>query len=183
MWEDTSGRFDNTSLAPLDLDGGLIGAQLGYNVQYNWFVMGVEVDASTGVQDGGSASNIGASGLSTISSDMSYLTSARARLGVAVNNVLLFGSIGWGATRFEVSDANPGFVGEMKLRESGLVYGGGLEWKLNPRISLRGEYLHYDVGTSAYLPSNFPDVNAGDRIRFDDIDVARAAINISLNPW
>lgn len=184
QWQDTAGVFDTTNLSALDLDGPLVGAQLGYNVQNNWFLWGVEVDASSGVDTGGSATNVGGSGTSTLTSDMSYLTSARLRLGVVASDVLFFGSIGWGATKFEVSDNGPsGFQGEKKLRENGLVYGGGLEWKLTTGLSLRGEYLHYDVGTSAYLPSSFPDVNGGDYIRFKDIDVARAAINVSLNPW
>ena len=184
QWQDASGTFDNTNLSPLDLNGPLVGGQLGYNVQYNWFLMGVELDASTGVSNEGSATNVGAAGTSTLKSDTSYLTSARARLGVATNNVLFFGTIGYAAAKFTVADTGPaGFQGETRLKENGLVYGGGIEWKLATGLSLRGEYLHYDVGTSAYLPSNFPDVNAGDRVRFDDIDVARAAINVSLNPW
>lgn len=182
-WQNTSGVFDSANLSPLDLDGALIGAQLGYNVQYNWFLMGVELDASSGVTDGGTVT--GATGTSSISSDMSYLTSARARLGVVASDVLFFGTIGYAATRYELSDNGPsGFQSDKRLRENGLVYGGGIEWKLTTGLSLRGEYLHYDVGTSTNLPTtNFPDANAGDRISFKDIDVARAAINVSLNPW
>lgn len=183
-WQDTGGSFDGTSLTKLDLDGPILGAQLGYNVQSSWFLMGVEVDASTSPVDGNSVSSSGASGTSTLSSDMSYLTSARARLGVVASNVLFYGTIGWAATKFELTDNGPaGFEGTKELRENGLVYGGGIEWKLTTGLSLRTEYLHYDVGSSTRIPSSFPDANAGDRISFKDIDVARAAINVSLNPW
>jgi hypothetical protein len=47
-------------------------------------------------------------------------------------------------------------------------------------VSLRGEYLHYDVGRSSYIPVDFPNRDAGDVVGYHDIDVARAGINISL---
>jgi hypothetical protein len=40
--------------------------------------------------------------------------------------------------------------------------------------------LHYDVGGIAYIPASFPISDTGDYVKFDDIDVARAGINISL---
>ena len=46
-------------------------------------------------------------------------------------------------------------------------------------VSLRAEYLRYDLGHSTAIPISFAD--AGDRIGYDNIDVARAALNIKLS--
>ena len=48
-------------------------------------------------------------------------------------------------------------------------------------VSLRAEYLRYDLGHSTSIPISFLDADAGDRIGFDNIDVARAALNIKLS--
>jgi hypothetical protein len=49
-------------------------------------------------------------------------------------------------------------------------------------VTLRAEYLHYDVGSSTAVPTSFPGADVGDYVSFSDIDVARMALNISLNP-
>ena len=48
-------------------------------------------------------------------------------------------------------------------------------------VSLRAEYLRYDIGASSPLPAGNPSVDPGDRVAFDNIDVARAALNIKLS--
>jgi outer membrane immunogenic protein len=74
-----------------------------------------------------------------------------------------------------------GFSGKLRLEDEGIVYGGGVEWMLSYGVSLRAEYLRYDLGHSTAVPGNFADVDPGDRIGFDNIDVARAALNIKLS--
>ena len=76
----------------------------------------------------------------------------------------------------------PAVRGLHRLRENGAVYGGGVEWKFTYGLTLRAEYLHYDVGASSYLPGGFPNVDGGDIVSFGDIDVARAGVSISLDP-
>jgi outer membrane immunogenic protein len=186
-WQNVSGVFDNaatpTSLAPLDNNGALVGAQLGYNVQYNWFMMGVEGDASalTGspktVTD-----NPGLATSAILSADSSYLASIRGRLGFVVQNVLLYGTAGVGFSRFtfEESAPNTNFYGKLRTTDTAGVYGGGIEWKLAYGVSVRGEYLHYDTGRSVYIPTSFQNADNGDVVNFQNIDVARAGINISL---
>ena len=49
-------------------------------------------------------------------------------------------------------------------------------------VALRGEYLHFDVKASSGIPGNYPNADSGDRVNFNDVDVARAGINISLSP-
>jgi outer membrane immunogenic protein len=184
-WQDVSGVFDNmttpTSLAPLDNDGAIVGAQLGYNLQYDWFMMGVEADASALVGGSNSVTDDPGLNYAVLSADSSYLASIRGRLGFVVQDVLLYGTAGVAFSRFKFEENAPGPVNNaLRFTETAGVYGGGVEWKLAYGVSVRGEYLHYDFGRSSSIPMNFFNAAPGDVVRFHDIDVARAGLNISL---
>jgi outer membrane immunogenic protein len=186
-WQDVNGTFDGsgvaTNLTGIDLNGAIVGGQLGYNWQSGQFLLGIEGDASTLVQGGDHVVNNGLPGAATLGADMSYLASIRGRLGWAINNWLLYGTVGWGFSRFEFTENVPSiaFDGKQHLDDSGIVYGGGVEWMLAYGVSVRAEYLRYDLGASSPLPASFPSVDLGDNIAFDNIDVARAALNIKLS--
>ena len=184
-WQDAGGTFDNlgtnTNLNGFDLNGALVGGQVGYNWQSAQLLLGVEFDAMT-LADGGENINAPTTPTSVLSADMSYLASVRARLGWAINNWLLFGSVGWGFSEFEFTQNVPTapFAHKIRLDDSGLAYGGGVEWMMTYGVSLRAEYLRYDIGASSALPVVAP-ADPGDRVAFDNIDVARAALNIKLS--
>jgi outer membrane immunogenic protein len=184
-WQDASGVFNNagafpTSLSGLDLNGGLLGAQLGYNAQYNWWMVGIEADASAHPEDNSALTRTGV----LLTSDDSYLASIRGRIGVVYYNWLFYGTAGVGFTEVKFRESTPGmaFSGALRQKETGAVYGGGIEWAFVHGVTLRAEYLHYDVGSSMGIPTSFPGANVGDYVTFSDIDVARMALNISLNP-
>ncbi|MDH4982283.1 outer membrane beta-barrel protein [Hyphomicrobium sp. D-2] len=181
-WQDLKGTFNNaTSLSALDLNGGIIGGQIGYNWQSDQFLLGLELDAST-LANGGSTINIPAIP-ATLSGDMSHIASVRARLGWAINNWLLFGTIGWGYGEYKFTQNVPAlaFQDRVRMHDNGLTYGGGIEWMPFYGVSLRAEYLRYDIGATRHIPPAFPGVLPGDRVGFDNIDVARAALNIKLS--
>jgi outer membrane immunogenic protein len=184
-WQGASGTFDNTNslndrtdLSGLNLNSGLVGAQLGYNAQYNWFMVGVEGDASANVNDSSVSSPSGIQ----LSSDHGYLASIRGRVGVVIYDWLLFGTAGVGFTDTKFSETAPAFNGTLSQSETGAVYGGGLEWQFVHGVTVRGEYLHYNVGNTTAIPTTFTNAASGDYVKFNDIDVARAALNISLTP-
>jgi opacity protein-like surface antigen len=183
-WQDVGGTFDSSGIAAdltgTDLNGAVVGGQIGYNWQSAQFLLGVEFDAMT-LAGGGDNINVASTPSAVVSTDMNYLASVRARLGWAINNWLLFGSVGWGFSEFEFVQNVPstGFSGKLRLDDNGLAYGGGVEWMMAYGVSLRAEYLRYDLGASSVL-SGGPVVDPGDRIAFDNIDVARAALNIKL---
>jgi outer membrane immunogenic protein len=186
-WQDVSGFFDRihspTDLSGINLDSPVFGAQLGYNVQLNWFVMGVEGDGS-GFQDSGSKVTDLATG-DVLSGDLSYLASIRGRIGFTIANcVLFYGTAGVGFTEYKFTDTSsvPGGPFTLRLKENGAVYGGGVEWMVAYGVTLRGEYLHYDLTSASYIPNSFPPADPGDLVSFHDIDVARAGININLSP-
>ncbi len=186
-WQDVDGIFNNagtpTVLSAIDLNGAIVGGQIGYNYQSGQFLLGIEGDASTLANGGNNITGPAAPGAATFTADMNYLASIRARLGWAINDWLLYGSVGWGFSRFEFTEEMPAaaFSQKLRLEDEGIVYGGGVEWMLAYGVSLRAEYLRYDLGHSSTIPLSFTDADAGDRIGFDNIDVARAALNIKLS--
>jgi outer membrane immunogenic protein len=183
-WQDASGVFDGagfrTSLSGLDLNGGILGGQLGYNVQYSWWMVGVEGDATAHAEDNSVLSQTGIQ----LNSDDSYLASIRGRIGVVYYDWLLFATAGVGFSEEKFRESTPGmtFSGTLRQKETGAVYGGGVEWAFVHGVTLRAEYLHYDVGSTTAIPTSFLNADPGDYVSFSDIDVARMALNISLNP-
>jgi outer membrane immunogenic protein len=197
-WQNITGVFDNgdaaTSLDPLDNNGPIAGGQLGYNVQHNWFMMGVEADASGSL--GGNevthneglpavaAATLGAAPQTPtralLSADLSYLATIRGRLGFVMQNVLFYGTAGVAFGRFKLQQNLPDYNAALRLNQTVGVYGGGIEWKLAYGVSIRGEYLHYDFGRSSSIPDTFYNTDSGDVVSFHDINVARAGLNISL---
>ncbi len=182
-WHDVAGIYDNavtrTNLSGTEPNGAIVGAQLGYNARWNWFLMGVELDADTAIN---SNSVVTSANGAQITGDLSYLASARGRLGALWGPVLFYGTIGVGAARYTFTEVNGGFVGEQRLKDTAAVYGGGLEWMAAYGVSLRTEYLRYDMSDNAALSPGFPGVDPGDFVRFRDIDIVRAGVNVRLAP-
>lgn len=120
----TTGDDDNVGLL-----GGL---HIGYNIQDGNIVYGVEADAS-------------------FSDNIDYLASLRARLGYAVNELLIYATAGVAFAGFSdnqvywdgyYNDYKVGKVGNDDTRV-GLVIGGGVEYKIAPNWSLGLEGLYY----------------------------------------
>ncbi len=180
-WHDLDGRFDSagtpTSLAGLDPNGAIVGAQLGYNWRMNWFLLGVELDADTGVNSFNSITD--ASTGQVISGDLSYMTSLRARLGVLWGDVLFYGTGGGGAVRYAFTESLGG--NEFHLKDTGWVYGGGIEWMVAYGVALRTEYLRYQLGDNESL-AGLPAASANDFLNFRNIDIVRAGVSVRLAP-
>ncbi len=174
-WHNVDGVYNNADLSDTEQNSAIVGGQIGYNYRMNWFLMGVELDANAATNSG---STVNAANGAQITGELNYLASARARLGVLWNDVLLYGTVGGGTAHHTFNEAKGAFSGEQHLSDTGLVFGGGLEWMVAYGVSLRTEYLRYDLSDSAALPSGLP----GDFIRFRDMDIVRAGVNLRLAP-
>jgi len=184
-WQDVGATFNSATPADYtvlsgDLNGGIVGGQLGYNYQSGQFLLGLEADIST-LANGGRTATYGAGtpDFESVSLDASYIGSVRGRLGWAINNWLLYGTVGWGYSEFKFDARDITDHWRIRMKDNGVVYGGGIEWMLAYGVSLRAEYLRYDLGRTA--PMAFIDSDPGDHVRFDNIDVVRAALNIKLS--
>jgi outer membrane immunogenic protein len=158
------------------------GGLAGYNRQFaNAWVAGVEADW-TGMKTGGALTetwlaNAGGAvptGFTTLSSELEWTASIRARLGyLVVPSLLAYGTAGvaWGNFQFRGSAANSasGYATAAALSdtETGWVAGVGFEWApfTSFGLLLRAEYLNYGFrGVHAVSVANgfpaFPSVYA-----------------------
>ncbi len=129
-------------------EGGFGGGQLGYNFQSGKLVFGLESDfqggdlsrSTTGTTTGGKAF--------TSKESTDWFGTARGRLGLALGPALVYGTGGfaYGGVRQQAT------LGGVALGSSGTqtgwVAGGGIEYKINPAWSLKGEYQYIDLGTA-----------------------------------
>ena len=137
-----NGGYGLTNEGPT-ADGMLGGLTAGFNVQPGGgaFVFGAETDVQ--------ATDVSGSKLPRID----WFGTLRARAGVLIgSNVLVYGTGGM---------AYGGFIGDANL---GWTAGSGAEWKIDPKWSVKGEYLYVDL-ESAVPP----------------VDVFRIGVNYKLN--
>lgn len=154
-----------------DGDGFLAGGQIGANWQIDQFVFGIEGDLSWADMDGSTV--IPATAL-TATGDNKWLATIRGRAGIAIENVLIYGTAGAAFTRINQGVVG---VGSDTNTHTGWTVGAGLEIGLTENVSVRGEYLYTDFGNKTYnLPAPVGDVRAD-----YDAHVLRAGINYRFN--
>lgn len=121
----------------LTTGGTVIGAHGGYNFQADRFVGGGEIDySSSGIKNSSSGESF----------KQSSIASIRARGGYTFGNMLTYGTIGFAYGPTEYTKAGTS-TDESKF---GLALGGGVEAMISPNVMLRGEFMHYDLGSSSY---------------------------------
>ncbi|MEQ8743794.1 porin family protein [Parasphingorhabdus sp.] len=120
-------------------DGFLYGASLGYDLQSNNIVYGVEAEITESTAD------ISGGGASVDASRDLY---AGARVGfVAGDKALIYAKAGYTNARY--TGAGAGF-GAVAGNADGVRVGAGVEFKLSDKVFARGEYRYsnYEAGVS-----------------------------------
>jgi outer membrane immunogenic protein len=147
-------------------DGFIGGAQVGYNWQAGKFLAGVEADIQ-GLSRAGSSSTLTSTAVvvaaaivstQTASMSTSFLGTVRGRVGlIAAPSLLLYATGGLAYGEVKVSDTllqvgTNGYIGagtgSLSDLRAGWALGAGSEWMFAPKWSVKGEYLHYDLGTA-----------------------------------
>jgi outer membrane immunogenic protein len=123
-----------------DINGGLIGGTLGYNIQLSAVVVGVEADLAWSNIKGSSTTNCAACETSN-----SWLGTARGRIGYAFDRVLPYftGGAAFGDIK--------GTVGAATFSETqvGWTVGAGVEYAFISNWSAKVEYLYVDLGAAS----------------------------------
>jgi outer membrane immunogenic protein len=148
-------------IAPSSLDTGgdgfIGGAQIGFNYQFGLFVAGVEADLQY-VDSGKRSTFVGAPVLGTqlatsAESELEYLGTVRARLGVAFDRVLVYatgglayGDVSLNASVNGVQVPAVAWNGSTSDIQVGYTIGGGVEYAFTNNLTLKAEYLYYDLG-------------------------------------
>lgn len=176
-WGDS--RFDDgVPSNSFDIDGFAGGLTVGYNYQFNpnW-VVGVEGDVSlSGIKGSVGPGNLGqpnggawTCGSGPCTTEIPWYATARARLGYAIDNLLIYGTGGVAVGRIESQIENdPDWVTEKT--KFGWAAGAGIEYAFTQNWTVKGEYLHVDLG--------WTDRNAASDFKADaDFDAVRFGIN------
>ena len=139
-----------------DMDGFIGGVHAGYNWQDGNFVFGIEGDADFSDVSGGTDFNYGGSLTGDISLATHWQASLRLRGGVAMDNLLLYGTAGVAFAAAELAsegDANNSSDTNVHL---GWTVGAGLEYALSENWIARGEVRYTDFAPEIYMLEEGP---------------------------
>ena len=155
--------FGTFSHSPQGVIGG---AHVGFNLQYNpWLVIGLE-----GSVDGTSLSNtlavpvndvfLDTPGVITSSSQADVQGSLRARIGIALDRALIYGTGGVAFTGFNTTIIDttgfftgvPGTNATFSNTRAGWTAGGGLEYAVTDNWWVRAEYRYSNFGHTTDFP-------------------------------
>jgi outer membrane immunogenic protein len=152
----------------LDPSGFIGGGQAGYNLQSGQVVYGVEVDFSGADINGSDTANfaeipgIAFGSITTARQSIDWLTTLRGRLGFAALDSWLFyatAGLAVGQTQADYESVLVGpsaFIrGSTDGVRTGYVVGGGTEHALNDHVTVRFEYLYFDLGSATVNAPQF----------------------------
>jgi outer membrane immunogenic protein len=151
-WENlgASTAFSPLNSVTRDHGNGVIGGgQLGYNFQYNRIVFGVEGSVSAANLDRSFASPYFPA-TDTWSSKLTWLGTVTGRVGYGFDSWMPYVKAGFAAGNVETSIQSSalGVVAQGSAVHYGWTAGGGVEFKVAPKVSLGLEFMHTDLGRS-----------------------------------
>jgi outer membrane immunogenic protein len=190
---------DGTTPGHAKLDWGTSftgGAQAGYNWQLSKLVMGLEADLQwlNGYANFTAVSTNPLRPTVTTNAyrEMNMLATVRGRMGVTVTErsfLFVTGGLGVGDANLRISSSCQGCTPLRDITSAsagtptGLVWGGGYEAALGDRVSIKAEYLHFDLGDNrstveyAY-PGNTSSMTG--KVR-DEGSLVRVGVNFRLD--
>ncbi|MDI1347020.1 MAG: porin family protein [Pseudolabrys sp.] len=149
-----------------DAKGFVGGGQLGYNWQTGRLVFGVEGDLQyTSLKSSETVGGVTATG------KIPAFGTARGRIGYAWDRMMLYGTGGWAYTKTDVSLTNGVTTVSDAKWSSGYAVGGGVEWAVWDRWSVKAEYLYVHSGN---VQLTLAGVTAGGSY---NLNVARVGLN------
>lgn len=141
----------------LDNDGGEVGGVIGYNFQWNYWVLGVEADGgylwARNSHDSGEILAANTSPFHIRSSFKThYVSTVGPRIGYALGRWLPYvtGGLAVGDLAFAQDLAFPGIGvhegGDHIRTNAGWMVGGGLQYALTSHWAVRAQYQYIDLG-------------------------------------
>lgn len=137
--------------------GGLIGATVGANLQVApaapW-VFGIEGDIAWSNIDGStSCPNV----TYTCGTKINWLGTGRVRLGAAFSNFLVYGTGGVAFGNVDSTTTGGVFAGGDTATHLGWTAGAGVEAGLFDRLSVKAEWLYFDLATQIHRTDTAPE--------------------------
>jgi len=157
-------------------NGVIGGAHVGYNLQFNQFVMGLEGDV-----DGAGYRKSFNTGLVTYGARSSVQGSIRARVGLALDRALLYVTGGAAFAGFNTTYASFTGTDSFSKTLAGWTVGGGIEYAVTNNWSIRAEYRYADFGHAQdYIARS----NVGSFVRHHETENAvRAGFSYKFDPF
>jgi outer membrane immunogenic protein len=174
---------------------GAFGAQLGYNYQMQQIVAGLETDLDWA--GGARSTNFVAPTNGIITNDgrqkagLDWLGTTRLRVGYAFDRALIFatGGLAYGGVKAESSASQYDglntdlFAGSASGAKVGYALGGGVEYGFARNMSLKAEYLYYDLGKADYAVAAANDIAQGEGLSVNasqrlDGSLVRIGLNV-----
>jgi outer membrane immunogenic protein len=159
---------DNWTGRGLNKDGGLVGGVLGYNWQFNNFVVGLEGDAAALLSGNEAWTYSGAQVYNnTLNGD--YAAAIRGRLGIPAFERALFyvaGGVAFGDVKYNYTPVVGNGISATQDRV-GWTIGAGMDYAFTPNWIARIEYRYVDLSTGSnyYWTDNVSKVYINDRLR------------------
>jgi outer membrane immunogenic protein len=152
--------------ASINASGFFGGIQAGYNWQMNNFVFGLEADMS-----GNAVSRTFAlGGGNTYRASVPFLSTVRARAGIAADRALFYVTGGLGIASLQDRWVIGGVTTNASSTRAGYALGAGVEYAFTPNWTVKAEYMYYGFSDRRNL------LNVGDRQR-TDIHTVKLGVN------
>jgi outer membrane immunogenic protein len=150
-FNDQLANFNNINkFNGLSPSGGFGGGQIGYNWQGVWhprLVLGVEADIQgASIEDKATWNPFGAV-TATSESRLDWFGTVRGRVGYAFDSALLYatGGFAFGGIKNSQDDNRP-ISFTIDRTATGFTAGGGVEYMVTPKWSVKAEYQFIDLG-------------------------------------
>lgn len=129
-----------------DVEGFLLGGQVGANWQIHRFVLGLEGDLAWSNADG--SGTLGGGGQAV--PEMEWFGTIRGRAGIAIDHILVYATGGVAFASIEQTLQGPGVMVSDENSHVGWTVGAGIEAGLTENLSAKVEYLYADFGEEPY---------------------------------
>ena len=154
--------------------GGIVGGTIGYNYQFGQWLLGGEADLDwSNIQGTFNGTALGGAAAFSLSSQLNWLETTRARVGWVWNRALFYGTagaaLGGVTTNASATAAGAAITASDTQTRFGWAAGAGVEYAFTNNISAKVEYLHVDLGTQTQI--NF------DSVKFTT-DIVRGGLNL-----
>src|SRR5262245_57118081 len=156
VWHDLDGTINGVSgvLDDESTNGFIGGGQIGYNWQFRYAVVGLEADFNyLSVKQTTRLLDLVGPGAThwQIHDSMPWLGTVRGRVGLALDNVLIYATAGfaYGKAEHTVVGTFSTNVHDFGATKIGAVGGVGAEFGLDPRWSVKAEGLYAALGKNS----------------------------------
>jgi outer membrane immunogenic protein len=148
----------SASTSGLKESGGFVGIQMGYNYQMGLLVLGLEGDVQAANIKGSFSRVIDAAGDSlSASGNADEFGTIRARIGATFDRLLVYATggaaLGGISNTLNVTTAG-GFTSlQNDSTQLGYTVGAGIEYRVDPNWSIKGEYQYINFGSESLSPA------------------------------